>query len=196
MKTTEAELQQLRIAIATAEGWVPTPYNPPSWTQHPGGLIGPFIYELPDYTGSREVIFDACNRRFKTQEEQIRFVVEICKEIGSILNFPKATAEQLCRAYLSVVGAEKTNAMKTDDNHQLANEFARRNRLCEELVQHLRRLGAAEATVPVIQDEVYYDVTIKTVPSMVCVKCEKRKPVNDFATPDECEQCFEKVLGE
>lgn len=107
---TEPDLQKLRVAVAEAEGWVPTPYNPPSWTQHPGGLIGPFIYELPDYTGSRDAIFDACNRRFKTLEERIRFVVEICKEIGSILNFPEATAEQLSRAYLAAAGIPATEA--------------------------------------------------------------------------------------
>lgn len=126
MKTTEAELQQLRIAVATAEGWklelgpshppallVITPANVVMERNPLNGrtveqTIKDSLYNLPLYEVSRNAIIGAIVRRFQTWEDKSKFVIALEELVGGRVTpafaLATATAEQLCRAYLAGAG--------------------------------------------------------------------------------------------
>lgn len=117
MKTTEAELQQLSRAVAEAEGWTEiefihgrTPdetvirgWHPPmEWNGKP------YVFQakstLPDYPFDRNAIIEAIVRRFVTGDGRTKFERALMDILGRHwlpFDVATATAEQLCRAYLS-----------------------------------------------------------------------------------------------
>lgn len=127
MKTTDAELQQLRIAVATAEGWrievdpkgikndgkrsggIYDGSGEPHgflWIS-PGDTLADHSYNLPDFSEDRNAIIGAIVRRFVTGDDRTKFERALMNILGRHwlpFDVATATAEQLCRAYVAAAG--------------------------------------------------------------------------------------------
>ncbi len=102
-------------AIAEACGWHPSPYNVQSWTQHPSGLVGPWIYELPNYCASLDAIAEAYNfiRKDRATYWQLHkkldgiVAVSNSQEGNESLATADATAAQRAEAFLKTLNLWK-----------------------------------------------------------------------------------------
>lgn len=102
--------QQQRQRIAEMCGWNPCPlFDCPSWTQHPSGMIGPFVFDLPDYLNDLNAIAGA--EQTLTAEQQHHYITHLVEHTHgrrypdevSVWKLLNATALQRAQAFLLTI---------------------------------------------------------------------------------------------
>lgn len=110
---SEPDLQKLRVAVAEAEGFCDFGvYYGPDWDkssklQPTHGIFNGQVMPIPDYLTDRNAIIGAIVRRFVTGDDRTKFERALMDILGRHwlpFDVATATAEQLCRAYLSAAG--------------------------------------------------------------------------------------------
>lgn len=119
----EPDLQKLRVAVATADGWQKVRettvlrgrvMSHGIFGQAPNDISDALgISNVPDYPADRNAIIGAIVRRFVTGDDRTKFERALMDILGRHwlpFDVATATAEQLCRAYLAAAGIPATEA--------------------------------------------------------------------------------------